>query len=137
MLNESCVMFFSPSRAVLSAILRDEYLTLEVGTKEVLTAEVKYYRHRIVHMYFFYKQQKIVAQITINNGPRLTEGGLPVFPPFRFCSVAVVAAMFKGLAGHRRGTSASKAGASTGPERWEPTVSAINSRSWLSWSGEN
>ena len=27
MLTESCVMFFSPSRAVLSAILRDEYLT--------------------------------------------------------------------------------------------------------------
>ena len=27
-------MFFSPSRAVLSAILRDEYLTLAVGTKE-------------------------------------------------------------------------------------------------------
>ena len=34
MLTESCVMFFSPSRAVLSAILRDEYLTLAVGTKE-------------------------------------------------------------------------------------------------------
>ena len=27
-------MFFSPSRAVLSAILRDENLTLAVGTKE-------------------------------------------------------------------------------------------------------
>ena len=27
MLTEPCVMFFSPSRAVLSAILRDEYLT--------------------------------------------------------------------------------------------------------------
>ena len=27
MLTESCVMFFSPSRAVLSVILRDEYLT--------------------------------------------------------------------------------------------------------------
>ena len=27
-------MFFSPSRAVLSAILRDEYLTSAVGTKE-------------------------------------------------------------------------------------------------------
>ena len=27
MLTESCAMFFSPSRAVLSAILRDEYLT--------------------------------------------------------------------------------------------------------------
>ena len=30
MLTESCVMFFSPSRAVLSAILRDEYLTSAV-----------------------------------------------------------------------------------------------------------
>ena len=35
MLTESCVMFFSPSRAVLSAILRDEYLTSAVRTKEV------------------------------------------------------------------------------------------------------
>ena len=34
MLSESCVMFFSPSRAVLSAILRDEYLTSAVRTKE-------------------------------------------------------------------------------------------------------
>ena len=34
MLTESCVMFFSPSRAVLSAILRDEYLTFAVRTKE-------------------------------------------------------------------------------------------------------
>lgn len=59
------------------------------------------------------------------------------FTPFRFCSVAVVAAMFRGLAGDRRGTSASKPGASPGPKRWEPTVSAINSRSWLSWSSEN
>ena len=33
MLTESCVMFFSPSRA-LSAILRDEYLTSAVRTKE-------------------------------------------------------------------------------------------------------
>ena len=32
MLTESCVMFFSPSRAVLSAILRDEYLTSAVRT---------------------------------------------------------------------------------------------------------
>ena len=46
MLTESCVMFFSPSRAVLSAILRDEYLTSAVGTKE-----------------------GDVAQISINNGP--------------------------------------------------------------------
>ena len=30
----SCVMFFSPSHAVLSAILRDEYLTSVVRTKE-------------------------------------------------------------------------------------------------------
>ena len=59
------------------------------------------------------------------------------FTPFRFCSVAVVAAMFRGLAGDKRGTSASKPEASPGPERWELTVSAINSRSWLSWSGEN
>ena len=34
MLTESCVMCFSPSRAVLSAILRDEYLTSAVRTKE-------------------------------------------------------------------------------------------------------
>ena len=30
MLTEPCVMFFSPSGAVLSAILRDEYLTSAV-----------------------------------------------------------------------------------------------------------
>ena len=57
--------------------------------------------------------------------------------PFRFCSVAVIATTFRGLAGDRRGTSASRKGASPGPERWEPTVSAINSWSWPSWSGEN
>ena len=34
MLTESCVMILSPSRAVLSAILRDEYLTSAVRTKE-------------------------------------------------------------------------------------------------------
>ena len=34
MLTESCVMFFSPSRAVLIAILRDEYLNSAVRTKE-------------------------------------------------------------------------------------------------------
>ena len=34
MLTESCVMFFSPSRAVLSAILRDEYLTSAVRTAD-------------------------------------------------------------------------------------------------------
>ena len=34
MLIESCVMFFSPSCAVLSVILRDEYLTSAVKTKE-------------------------------------------------------------------------------------------------------
>ena len=34
MLTESFVMFFSPSRAALSAILRDEYLTSGVRTKE-------------------------------------------------------------------------------------------------------
>ena len=59
------------------------------------------------------------------------------FTPFRFCSVAVIAATFRGLAGDRRGTSASRPGASPGPECWEPTVSAINLRSWLSWPGEN
>ena len=31
MLTESCVMFFSPSHAVLSAISRDEYLTSAVS----------------------------------------------------------------------------------------------------------
>ena len=34
MLTESCVMVFSPSCAVLSVILRDEYLTSAVRTKE-------------------------------------------------------------------------------------------------------
>ena len=34
MLTEPCVMFFSPSRAVLSAILRDEYLPSAVRSKE-------------------------------------------------------------------------------------------------------
>ena len=34
MLSESCVMFFSPSRAVLSSTLRDEYLTSAVRTEE-------------------------------------------------------------------------------------------------------
>ena len=34
MLTEPCVMFFSLSCAVLSAISRDEYLTLAVRTKE-------------------------------------------------------------------------------------------------------
>ena len=38
MLSESCVIFFSPSRAVLGAILRDEYLT-----SLVLTAEIKFF----------------------------------------------------------------------------------------------
>ena len=32
MLTEPCVKFFTPSRAVLSAILRDKYLTSAVGT---------------------------------------------------------------------------------------------------------
>ena len=32
MLTESCLMFFSPSRTVLSAILRDEYLISAVRT---------------------------------------------------------------------------------------------------------
>ena len=36
MLTESCVMCFSPSRAVLSAILRDEYLTSAVRTPSLL-----------------------------------------------------------------------------------------------------
>ena len=34
MLTESRVMFFPPSRAILSAILREEYLTSAVRTKE-------------------------------------------------------------------------------------------------------
>ena len=34
MLTEPCVMFFSLSLAVLSAILRDEYLTSAVRTEE-------------------------------------------------------------------------------------------------------
>ena len=34
MLTESCVMFFPPSRAVLSTILRDEYLTSVARTTE-------------------------------------------------------------------------------------------------------
>ena len=34
MLTETCVMSFLPSHAVLSAILRDEYLTSVVRTKE-------------------------------------------------------------------------------------------------------
>ena len=34
MLTESCVTFSSPSRVVFSAILRDEYLTSAVRTKE-------------------------------------------------------------------------------------------------------
>ena len=34
MLTESCLIFFSPSRTVLSAILRDEYLISAVRTKE-------------------------------------------------------------------------------------------------------
>ena len=34
MLTESWVMFFSPSLAVLSSILQDEYLTSAVRTKE-------------------------------------------------------------------------------------------------------
>ena len=47
MLTESSVMFFSPSRAVLSAIWRDEYLTSAVRTSLVLTAEVKYSSRKI------------------------------------------------------------------------------------------
>ena len=34
MLTESCVFFFSPSRAVLSAMFRDEYLTSVVRTNQ-------------------------------------------------------------------------------------------------------
>ena len=41
MLTDSCVMFFWPSRAVLSAIWRDEYLTSAVRTSLVLTGEVR------------------------------------------------------------------------------------------------
>ena len=52
MLTEPCVMFFSPPRAVLSAILRDEYLTSAVSSNR---------RGQIFI--------QIVAQISINNGP--------------------------------------------------------------------
>ena len=34
MLTKSCVRFFSPSRAALSPILRDEYLTSAIRTKK-------------------------------------------------------------------------------------------------------
>ena len=34
MLTESCLIFFLPSRAVLNAILRNEYLTSAVRTEE-------------------------------------------------------------------------------------------------------
>ena len=41
-------MFFSPFRAVLSAILRDEYLTSAVRSPSlVLTAEVRYSSRKI------------------------------------------------------------------------------------------
>ena len=53
-------MFFSPSRAVLSAILRDEYLTSAVRPPsvcltsavrtKVLTAEVKYSSRKIARV---------------------------------------------------------------------------------------
>ena len=36
MLTESRVMFFSPSRAILSAILREDYLTSAVRTSIVI-----------------------------------------------------------------------------------------------------
>ena len=38
---------------------------------------INYYSHHNVQLYFFYKEQEINAQNSINNGPR-TEGGLPV-----------------------------------------------------------
>ena len=47
MLTESSVMLFWLSRAVLSAIWRDEYLTSAVRTSLVLTAEVKYSSRKI------------------------------------------------------------------------------------------
>ena len=55
MLTDPRVMFFSPSRAVLSAILRDEYLTSAVGTKEgdlLLLLLV-----RTFHIHFFFKHK--------------------------------------------------------------------------------
>ena len=53
MVTEACVMSFSLSRADLSAIFRDEYLTSAVRTKEggspslFLTAKVKYSSRKI------------------------------------------------------------------------------------------
>ena len=38
---------------------------------------INYYSHHNVQLYFFYKEQEINAQNSINNGTQ-TEGGLPV-----------------------------------------------------------
>ena len=67
MLTESCVMFFSPSRAVLSAVLRDEYLTSAVRTKEGDKAGSNQNKRTKDRCSDFNQQR-----------PPLTEGGLPV-----------------------------------------------------------
>ena len=69
MLTEPCVMFFSPSRAVLSAILRDEYLTSAVRTKVslVLTAEVKY------------SSRKIALKTARDGEKNMTHGSVNIF----------------------------------------------------------
>ena len=68
-------MFFSPSRAVLSAILRDEYLTSAVRTKEgdrrgqiFIYINIHIYKYSYIFCCSDFNQQR----------PLLTEGGLPV-----------------------------------------------------------
>ena len=56
MLTESCVVFFSPSRAVLSAILREEYLT-----SLVLTAEVNFFNFLKIDGEILEAKQKMYA----------------------------------------------------------------------------
>ena len=51
MLTESCVMFFSPSRAVLTAILRDECLTSAARDGEKIMTHVPLPLPR--HSFFF------------------------------------------------------------------------------------
>ena len=53
MTHDSVNIFFKLS-------LKNLFQILHFGTN---------YCHRVVHTYFFYKQQKIVAQISINDGP--------------------------------------------------------------------
>ena len=52
MLTESCVMFFSPSRAVLTAILRDECLTSAARDGEKIMTHVPLPLPR--HSFFFF-----------------------------------------------------------------------------------